>query len=67
MAPKRALPSDEMSFTELGVFLGVSRETARRICVSRKLIRYVQVSPRHVRVNRSDAIAYRDSCIHLPK
>lgn len=55
--------SEDMSFTELGKYLSISRETARRLCIGGK-IPYRKLSPRCCRVSRVDADRYIRSVTH---
>lgn len=60
-AGRAATKSEDLNFTELGAFLGLSRETARRLCIKGKKIPYKQLSPRCFKVTRADAEKYKRS------
>ncbi len=67
-APAPVLPQvpahqEDLNFAELGKYLSVSRETARRLCFDGK-IPYRKLSTRCYRVSRADAEHYKQSATH---
>lgn len=52
----------DMNLTRLAVYLGLSRETCRRLVMVRGLIPHERPSDRVVIVRGADALRYKQSC-----
>ncbi len=57
----------ELTFAELGEFLGISRESARKLCVDERAITYKRYGKRSCRVSLTDAEAYKKASTHKSK
>ena len=57
----RTAERTELNFSELGAYLQISREMARRLCVVDRKIPFVKFGSKTYRVRIEDARKYKDS------